>query len=195
MPSDTPPPIHPFGPLLEADEPLLWLARPDPDTFRADKAKLNRCILIFCAAILFAIAWPFKVYTPAEYAAGALVLALGGLALVNRIANQDEDWSETWYALTPRRLVMQSRDNTAANLSRFRQVCLTDLRDLRLRKQYVRFGADIGTISCITSTRPPAEPLILSCIENPNAVLALIEEARTKIAAGAQGAFPHSSFP
>ena len=177
-------PSHPFGPLLEPGEPLLWLARPDPDAFRVQQAKVWLHIFGFGAigALFFGV-WPFRSSSPTAYAALALICVLVGGVLASRTASGDEEWSITWYALTPQRLLKQFLDTDAAGGHRIVQVALTDLRRLRLRKRYVRLGTSIGSITCYTSARFVGEHFTLDAIENPDEVLGLIEDARVQVLA------------
>jgi len=183
MSPDTQSPIHPFGPLLEADEPLLWLVRPNSDAFRAQRAKVYLFAFGFSAAVFLANAWPFKSLASAGYTAFALITALTGAIWASRTAHNDEEWSVTWYALTPRRLLKQSLDTDSEGGRCFAQAALIDLHRLRLRKRYVGLSMTVGTITCYTSARFVREHLTLDCVEDPDAVLVLIEEARAKIAA------------
>ena len=184
MLSDTPPPLHPFGPILEVDEPLLWLTRPNADAFRAQQAKVDLYIYGFSLAAIFLLGlWQVKPQTVIVAAVGFIWLVVTCVAVMKLTNNRNEEWSVTWYALTPRRLLKQSLDTDAEGGRRLTSVALTDLRRLRLRKRYAGLGMTVGTITCYTSARFVREHLTLECIENPDAVLALIEEARAKIAA------------
>jgi len=187
MPSDTPPPAHPFGPLLEADEPLLWLVRPDSTTYQAQQAKLLSYIFGFSlAAILLLGVWLVKPQTVGVAAFGFIWLAVICIAVMKLTGSGNEEWSVTWYALTPRRLLRQSFDTDAEGCLRIGQVALTDLHRLRLRKRYAGLGMTVGTITCYTAALFVSGHFTLNAIENPDAVLALIEESRAKIAVGAQ---------
>ncbi len=189
MPSDTPPPIHPFGPILEADEPLLWLARPNPDAFRAQQAKVDLYIYSFSLAAIFLLGlWQVKPQTVIVAAVGFIWLVVTCVAVMKLTNNGNEEWSVTWYALTPRCLLKQSLDTDAEGGRRLTSVGLTDLRHLRLRKRYAGLGMTVGTITCYTPARFVREHLTLDCFEDPDAVLVLIEEARAKIEAVAQAA-------
>ena len=180
-------PSHPFGELLEPGESLLWLARPNPDAFRVQQAKVFLFIFGFGAtgALFFGV-WPFKSPAAAVYAAFALICVLIGGVLASRIASGDEEWSITWYALTPQRLLKQFLDTDAEGGRRIVQVALTDICRLRLQKRYARLGTSIGTITCYTSARFVREHFTLDAIENPDEVLGLIEEARAKVLAASQ---------
>lgn len=166
---------HPFSQILDADEPLLWLARPNADAFRAQQAKIYLYAFGFGGIIFSLRIWPFKPYASAGYAAFALITFAIGIILANKTAQGDEEWSITWYALTPRRLLKQSLDTDAENGRRLAQVNLTDLRRLRLRKRYIRLSTSVGTITCYTSARFVREHLTFECIENPDEVIGLIK--------------------
>ncbi len=177
------PSSHPFGQLLEAGEPLLWLARPNSNAFRGQQAKMHLYIFFAAAAIFFLGVWPFRSQAAPVYAVVSFIFACTGVILANQTLSSNEEWSITWYALTPRRLLKQFLDTDAAGGHRIVQVALTDLRRLRLRKQYVRLGISIGTITCYTPARFVGEYFTLDAIENPDEVLTLIEDARVQVLA------------
>jgi len=182
MASDEQLPSHPFGQLLEPGEPLLWLARPNRDAFRAQQAKVHLYILGFAAAAVFLLGvWPFRSQAAPVYAAVSFIFASTGVILANQTNSGNEEWSITWYALTPRRLLMQALNTDAEGGLQITQIALTDLRRLRLRKRYARLGTSIGTITCYTRARFVQAHFTLDAIESPDEVLGLIEGARAQI--------------
>jgi len=176
------PPPHPFGQLLEPGEPLLWLVRPNPDIFRAQQAKVYLYIYSFSLAAIFLLGVWLVTPQTAALAAVAFIyfLLLTCVILTNLTGSGDEEWSITWYALTPRRLLKQFLDTDAEGGRRIVQVALTDLSRLRLRKRYVRLGTSVGTITCYTPARFVREHFTLDSIENSDEVLGLIEDARAQ---------------
>ena len=101
--------------------------------------------------------------------------------MVIETGTTSEEWSITWYALTPKRLLKQSLDPEAENARRTVQIVLTDLRRLRLGKKYIRLGTKVGTITCYTRALFVPEHFTLDCIENPDEVLGMIEKARIQL--------------
>ncbi len=168
----------PFDQMLAADEPLLWLARPNAEAFRAQKAKIELYICGFSGVTILLGGLVLRNYV---YAVLGSIIVLWGVISANGTARGDEEWNTIWYALTPQRLLKQSLGTKNQGYRRITQVALTDLRHLRLRKKYIRFGTCVGTITCYTPARYVEEYFTLDSIENPDEVLRLIENARAQL--------------
>ena len=85
---------------------------------------------------------------------------------------------------------MQTLNTDAVGGRYISQIALSDVRRLRLSKKYIRLGTSVGTITCYAcawSVSDYARTWIISghftldCIEDPEEVLRLIENARAQL--------------
>lgn len=156
---------------LGADEPLVWEGRPAPRcfTFRNWRHSVFGIIfLLLCSwwqsvGIQMAAVYelPWLAWLPTPFLLGGLYLSLGHLLLARL------EWDKVFYAASGRRLLVRR------GLLRLRLATLDLERLSYFRMQPL--GKELGTFRVHGAPDDPV--LVLHCIEHPQRLIALLEQA------------------
>ena len=172
---------NPFTSWLGADEPLLWVGRPDKAVFmRRQRRGLYVGTVLVC--LLMASIFFQKVFTPnrANDFFFLMFLILLPMTLVLGVYFTRNAYQYApWYALTHRRLFAATPDEGSFTIHR---TDLNNIKGVLVRGQ----NADVGTVCCWCHVIIPSlmsSTMRLEGIKQPERVAALITEATRRVPA------------
>lgn len=166
---------HPFAPRLEADDPLLWVGRPDEAAYiRRQRRGLSVGVVLGC--LLMASCLFTKLYNPSPADDFFLImyLILLPMTLIMGICfTKNACQYAPWYALTHRHLFAATPDDNGFMIHR---TDLNNIKGVLVRGQ----NADVGMVCCSCYGIIPSlmsRTLRLEGIKQPEIVAVLIAEA------------------